>query len=323
MPAPTIVVLDGHTLNPGDIDWKPVESLGRLTVYDRSGDRVVDRARGAQIVLTNKDLMTAASLEQLPELRYVGVLATGTNIVDLEAARAREICVTNVPGYGAESVAQHAFALLLELVNHTSRHVQAVRDGQWSSCPDFSFTVDTVFELAGKTMGIVGVGAIGRRVARISRALGMNIAAAYQPDMEQVRLNDVPIHWMPVDELFSAADVITLHCPLTDETHHLVNAERLEQMKPTAYLINTGRGPLVDEAALHHALMEGRIAGAGLDVLSVEPPADGHPLIGCLAVSSLRTLRGLRERPAASDESRGGQHRGIPQGQAEERRELT
>jgi glycerate dehydrogenase len=280
MAAPTIVVLDGHTLNPGDIDWKPVESLGRLTVYDRSGDKIVDRARDAQIVLTNKDPITADSLQQLPELRYIGVLATGTNIVDLQAARQREICVTNVPGYGAGSVAQHAFALLLELVNHTSRHLQAVRDGAWSSCPDFSFTVDTMYELAGKTMGIVGVGAIGRRVARISRAMGMDVAAAYQPDMEGVHMSEVPIHWMPVDELFSAADVVTLHCPLTDETRHLVSAERLELMKPTAYLINTGRGPLVDEAALHRALVDGRIAGAALDVLGVEPPAADHPLMG-------------------------------------------
>jgi glycerate dehydrogenase len=280
MAAPTIVVLDGHTLNPGDIDWDPIQALGRLTVYDRSGDKVVERARDAQIVLTNKERITAQILEQLSQLRYVGVLATGTNVVDLQAARQREICVTNVPGYGAESVAQHAFALLLELVNHTSRHIQAVREGGWSACPDFSFTVDTLVQLAGKTMGIVGVGAIGRRVARISRAMGMNVAAAYQPDMEQVRLSDVPIHWMPVDELFSAADVITLHCPLNDETRHLVNAERIDRMKPNAYLINTGRGPLVDEQALHRALLQQRIAGAALDVLGEEPPPADHPLIG-------------------------------------------
>lgn len=280
MVVPQIVVLDGHTLNPGDIDWKPIESLGRLTVYDRSGAQSAERARGAPIVLTNKDPISAEMMDRLPDLRYIGVLATGTNIVDLRAASERGIVVTNVPGYGAQSVAQHAFALLLELVNHTSRHIDAVRAGRWSSSPDFCFTVDTIVELADKTMGIVGVGAIGRRVARISRAFGMNVAAAYQPDMETVHLSDVSIHWMPVDELFSASDVITLHCPLTEETRHLVNAQRLEQMKPSAYLINTGRGPLVDEEALQQALIEGQLAGAGLDVLDVEPPAKDHPLIG-------------------------------------------
>ena len=217
-------------------------------------------------------------MDQLPELQYIGVLATGTNVVDLEAAPSghhRDQCA----GLWAQAVAQHTFALLLELVQHTSQHMQAVRQGQWAACPDFCFTVGTIRELAGEVLGIVGVGAIGRRVARIGCAFGMHVAAAYQPDMEQVRLDDVPIHWMPVDELFTAADVVTLHCPLTDQTRHLVNAERLERMKPLAYLINTGRGQLVDEAALLDALSQGRIAGAGLDVLSVEPPARDNPLV--------------------------------------------
>jgi glycerate dehydrogenase len=274
---PTIVVLDGYTLNPGDISWEPIASLGNLTVYDRSGDASAERARHAEIVLTNKDLITAELLQTLPKLRCIGVLATGTNIVDLRAARERDIVVTNIPGYGSESVAQHVFALLLELVNHTSRHIQAVRDGRWSSCPDFCFTVETIVELSGKTLGIVGVGAIGRRVAEIGHAFGMRIAAT---DQRRVSIDGVRIEWLSADELFAAADVLTLHCPLTDETRHLVNAERLGRMKASAYLINTGRGPLVDEAALYQALLEGRIAGAGLDVLSIEPPASGNPLIG-------------------------------------------
>lgn len=280
MNAPTIVVLDGYTLNPGDIDWAPIAQLGALTVYDRSGDQAADRARRAQIILTNKDPIDARLLHELPQLRYIGVLATGTNIVDLEAAHQRDIVVTNVPGYGAQSVAQHVFALLLEMVGHTSRHVLAVRQGRWSSCPDFSFTVDTTIEVSGKTLGVVGVGAIGSRVARIGHALGMDIAATDPRQADGTPIDGIPIRWVGMDELFSIADVVTLHCPLTEETHQLVNAERLGRMKPTAYLINTGRGPLVDERALYEALVDGRLAGAGLDVLTVEPPVGDNPLIG-------------------------------------------
>ena len=178
MASNKIVVLDGYTLNPGDISWSPIEALGELTVYDRSGESAGERAHGAEIVLTNKNVMDAQLINSLPKLRYIGVLATGTNVVDLEAARQRGITVTNVPGYGAPAVAQHVFALLLQLVDHTAEHIQAVRDGRWKACPDFSFTVEPRMELEGKTLGILGVGAIGSRVARIGSAFGMKIAAA-------------------------------------------------------------------------------------------------------------------------------------------------
>jgi glycerate dehydrogenase len=284
-----IVVLDGYTLTPvqpgrkpppGQLDWEPLASLGELIVYDRTPAReVAARAQGASIVLTNKAVIDAQAIQSLPQLRYIGVLATGTNIVDLDAARQRGIPVTNVPGYSAASVAQHVFALLLELATHTAAHAQAVRDGQWSRCPDFSFTVAPIVELAGKTLGIVGLGAIGKQVARIGHAMGMRIAAAHQSSMRQVELPGVAIDWMPVDDLFAHTDVITLHCPLTDQTRGLVNAQRLGCMKPTAYLINTGRGPLVDESALAETLAQGRLAGAGLDVLSTEPPSPDNPLL--------------------------------------------
>ncbi|HEX7010261.1 MAG TPA: D-2-hydroxyacid dehydrogenase [Phycisphaeraceae bacterium] len=285
-----IVVLDGYTLTPaqpgykpppGELDWEPLTSLGELIVHDRTPtEEVVAHAQGAPIVLTNKTVIDAKAIQSLPELRYIGVLATGTNIVDLDAARQRGIPVTNVPGYSTASVAQHVFALLLELATHTAAHAQAVREGQWSRCPDFSFTVAPIVELAGKTLGIVGLGAIGKQVARIGHAMGMKIAAAHQSSMRQVDLPGIAIDWMPVDDLFAHADVITLHCPLTDQTRGLVNAQRLGRMKPTAYLINTGRGPLVDESALAEALAQGRLAGAGLDVLSTEPPPPDNPLLG-------------------------------------------
>lgn len=275
-----IVVLDGYTLNPGDITWTPFERIGKVEVHDRTPEPlVVERARGAAIVLTNKVLLRAPTLRQLDGLAYIGVLATGTNVVDLEAARERGVAVTNVPGYGTDSVAQHIFALLLELVSHTSSHGVAVHEGDWVRSPDFSFTVAPMTELAGKTLGIVGLGSIGRRVARIGAALGMNIAAAHQRSMNQVAIPGVDVRWLATDDLFHEADVLTLHCPLTDQTKQLVNAARLATMKPTAILINTGRGSLVDEAALADALAEGRIASAGLDVLGTEPPSPNNPLL--------------------------------------------
>jgi len=276
---PRIVVLDGHTLNPGDLDWQPIAEQGEFTVYDRSDDEVVARARDASIVLTNKQLLNDERLAQLPKLRYIGVLATGVNVVDLEAARRRNILVKNILGYAALSMAQHVFALLLELAVHTDAHDRAVHGGQWSIQQDFCFTVAPITELADKMMGIVGVGEIGRRVAKIAAAMGMNVAAAHQRSERETDLPGVEIDWMSIDELFERADVITLHCPLTEKTRHLVNTERLQRMKPIAWLINTGRGDLVDESALAYALHEKRIAGAGLDVLSREPPPPDNPLL--------------------------------------------
>lgn len=272
-----IVVLDGYAANPGDLDWSPLFSLGEPTIHDRTPAALtLDRATGAQAVLTNKVVLGARELDALPDLRYIGVLATGYNVVDVNAARERGIVVTNVPAYSTSSVAQQVFALLLELTRGAGRHAALVRQGRWSSSPDFAFWEGDQVELAGLTFGIVGFGAIGRAVARIAGAFGMRV-------LVHTRTPD-PAAWPEVsfvglDELFTVADIVSLHCPLTDETRDLVNAERLATMKPTAYLINTGRGPLVDEAALAAALYAGQIAGAGLDVLAQEPPLADNPLL--------------------------------------------
>jgi len=272
-----IVVLDGYAANPGDLDWAPLAGLGTLTVFERTPAALtVERAAGAEALLTNKVLLGAAELAALPELRYIGVLATGYNVVDTAAASARDIVVTNVPAYSTPSVAQHVFALLLELTRGAGRHAALVRAGRWSAAPDFSFWEGPQVELAGLTIGIVGFGAIGQAVARIALAFGMRV-------LVQTRRPD-PVAWpemsfVDLDRLFTETDVVSLHCPLSEETRAMVNAARLAQMKPTAYLINTGRGPLVDEVALTAALHAGQIAGAGLDVLSQEPPRATNPLL--------------------------------------------
>jgi glycerate dehydrogenase len=276
-----IVVLDGYTLNPGDLDWQGLDALGELTVFDRTPrDQVVARAGEAEIVLVNKVHLGRAEIEALPSLRYIGVLATGYNVVDLEAARARDITVTNVPAYSTASVAQMVFALLLELTQQVGRHAHLVREGRWAQSRDFCFWDRPLAELEGQTLGIVGFGAIGRRVAAIARAFGMHVAAhtahpekyRNHPEAEQVR-------FLALDDLFRESDVISLHCPLTESTRGLVDGRRLGLMRPSALLINTGRGPLIDEAALAAALEEERIAGAGLDVLSAEPPPAENPLL--------------------------------------------
>ncbi|MBN1141801.1 MAG: D-2-hydroxyacid dehydrogenase [Deltaproteobacteria bacterium] len=275
-----IVVLDGHALNPGDLGWQEVEALAPCTVYPRTPpELVVERIGEAELVLTNKTVLDRAVLEQLPQLRYIGVLATGVNVVDLEAAREGGIAVTNVPGYSTASVAQMVFALLLELTQQVGYHAALVRDGAWARCPDFSFFERPLVELDGLTLGIVGFGAIGSRVARIAAAFGMRVLAhTAHPDNYRHRPENREIGFVALETLFRESDAVTLHCPLTAATQGLVNAERLALMKPSAYLINTGRGPLVEEAALAAALNEGRIAGAGLDVLSIEPPPAGNPL---------------------------------------------
>jgi glycerate dehydrogenase len=272
-----IVVLDGHTLNPGDLQWDSLCALGPCVIYDRTApEQVLERARGHEIVLTNKVVLNASHFEGLPKLKYVGVLATGTNVVDLHAAEQRGIVVTNVPDYSTASVAQLTFALLLELALHVGAHSDGVRAGRWSASKDFSYTDFPLVELQDLTLGIVGFGRIGRRVADLGRAFGMNITVSTRSlpgDQER------EVRFVPLDVLFRESDAVTLHCPLTSETAGLVNAQRLAAMKPTAFLINTGRGPLVDEAALAHALASGTISGAALDVLSVEPPPADHPLL--------------------------------------------
>lgn len=268
---PRLVVLDGHTSNPGDLSWAPLEALGELTVHARSApEQVSERIARASVVLTNKTRLSAELLEQAPGLRGIAVLATGHDIVDGAAARRLGIPVCNVPEYGTASVAQAVFALLLELTNHTGSLAAGVRDGRWSECPDFCYWDAPLQELAGLTFGIVGHGRIGAAVARIARAFGMEVLSHRRtPGPGNVDL----------DTLLATSDVVSLHCPLTPETRGLINAERLARMKPGAILINTGRGPLIDEAALAEALASGHLGGAGLDVLSVEPPAADHPLL--------------------------------------------
>lgn len=271
-----IVVLDGHTLNPGDLDWAPIAGQGELTVHPRTPrDQVIERARGAPVVFTNKAVLDRDALAALDGLRYVGVLATGFNVVDVAAARERGVVVTNVPAYGTASVAQATFALVLELTNHVALHARAVAEGAWSACPDFCFWERPLIELDGLTLGVVGHGAIGRAVAALGRAFGMRVLVH-----SRTPPRDGDVEAVDLAALFERADVVSLHCPLTAENERFVDAALLARMKPTALLVNTARGALIDERALAEALASGTIAGAALDVLSVEPPPADHPLIG-------------------------------------------
>jgi glycerate dehydrogenase len=297
-----IVALDGYTLNPGDLSWQALEALGDCTVYERTPkELLIERAAGAEIVLTNKVVLGAEQLAQLPQLRYIGVLATGYNVVDVEAARQRDVTVTNVPAYSTASVAQMVFALLLELSQQVGHHARLVREGRWTASVDFCFWDRPLVELDGLTLGIVGFGAIGRRVARLARAFGMEVLVhTAHPEKYRETVEGREARFVGLDELFRASDAISLHCPLTEETRALVDARRLDLMKPTAFLLNTGRGPLVDEVALAAALNAGRIAGAGLDVLSVEPPPVGNPLLQaancCITPHIAWATRAARQR---------------------------
>ena len=268
-----IVILDGFTANPGDISWAAIEALGNCKIYDRTGEAdVVARAADADIVLTNKTLITQKSLAALPRLRYIGVLATGYNTVDVQAAQQRGILVCNVPEYSTPNVTQAVFALLLELTNRTGHHSQTVHEGRWSASPDFCYWDGELVELAGRTLGIVGYGRIGKAVAAVGRAFGMQILA------HRRTASDDP-QFVSLDRLLSESDVVSLHCPLVPDTKELINAATLAQMKPSAFLINTARGALIHEPDLAAALNTERIAGAGLDVLSVEPPLASNPLL--------------------------------------------
>lgn len=275
-----IAVLDAYTGNPGDLPWDDLMALGEVAIYDRTApEEVVLRAAEAEAVLVNKVRMTREVMNLLPRLRYIGVLATGYNVVDMEAARERGIVVTNVPAYGSMSVAQMVMAHLLNITNSVAHYANAVKEGRWGTSVDFCFYDAPLTELDGLTMGIVGLGNIGRAVARIAQSLGMKVLAVSSKTAEQMEALGAE-KASSYEELFARADVLSLHCPLTEETHHLVNAEHLAIMKPTAILINTGRGPLVDEQALAEALNSGRLRAAGLDVLTEEPPRNGSPLIG-------------------------------------------
>ncbi len=271
-----ICVLDGFTLNPGDLSWDDLRHLGPCEIHDRTPpDQIRARAHNAEIVLTNKAPLKRDTLATLPALKYIGILATGTNVVDLTAARERNIPVTNVPAYGSPAVAQATFALLLELTNHVGHHSERVRAGEWTRATDWCFWDFPLVELQQLNLGIIGFGEIGMAVAAIAHAFGMNVIA-YNPSAKAA---PAYVQFVDLETVFSSADVVSLHCPLTEKNRGLVNASRLATMKSTAFLLNTSRGPLVDEAALAEALNSGRIAGAGVDVLSAEPPPAENPLL--------------------------------------------
>jgi glycerate dehydrogenase len=274
-----IVILDGYTLNPGDLSWQPLEAFGTVDVYDRTPDsQILARAEGAEVLLTNKTPLFEETLKALDTLRYIGVLATGYNVVDVSTASDRGIVVTNVPSYGTSAVAQMVFALLLELCHHVQHHSNEVKKGRWSEGPDFCFWDFPLVELAGKSMGIVGFGRIGRQVASIAAAMGMRVIAN---DPLATNPPDYPgFAFVSKDELFETADVISLNCLLTDENRGMINKDVLKRMKTSAFLINASRGGLIVDADLADALNRGEIAGAGLDVLGdSEPPAADNPML--------------------------------------------
>ena len=274
-----IVILDAYSANPGDLSWSPLEALGELTVYDRTrADETVARCAGAAVVLTNKVVLGRQELISLPELKYIGVLATGYHVVDTAAAKELGITVTNVPAYSTESVAQMVFAHLLTITNHTDYYAQQNRQGRWSRNADFCYWDQPLHELAGKTFGIVGLGNIGSRVAQIALAFEMKVKAVTSKAPDRL---PVGVEKTDLPTLFSTADVLSLHCPLTSETRHLINDSSLALMKPTAILINTGRGPLVNDADVAVALQANRLAAYCADVMTVEPPQADNPLLHC------------------------------------------
>jgi len=272
-----IVVLDGYTLNPGDLSWERLLDLGEVVLHDRTpSDKILERSKGAEVLITNKTPLTEEIMKSLPDLKYIGVLATGYNVVDAEAAKRRNIIVTNVPAYSTMSVAQLTFSLLLELCHHVQRQSDSVIQGKWAQSPDFCYSDFPLKELSGKTIGIIGFGNIGKKVADIATVFGMNIIAASRHQMDQSERKN--FRWVQINDLLEQADVVSIHCPLTPETKGLMNAGSLKRMKRSAFLLNTSRGPVVVEQDLADALNNGIIAGAGIDVLSSEPPSIDNPL---------------------------------------------
>ncbi len=274
------VILDGFATNPGDLSWAWLEKLCDLTVYDRTpAEKIVERSMGCEIIIVNKTPLTKETLEQLPDCRFIALQSTGYNIVDCEYARQRGIPVSNIPAYSTAAVAQMTFALLLELTNKVGLHNSAVKGGEWTECKDFCFWKAPLQELCGKVMGLIGYGQIGRKVADIAKALGMKVIAFTANPDKYADAKD--ISFTSLEKLLKTSDVVSLHCPLTPETTKIVNESSLELMKDGAYLINTSRGPVLDEEAVAAALKSGKLAGAGVDVLSTEPPAADNPLLAC------------------------------------------
>lgn len=273
-----IVVLDGYALNPGDLSWADIEKNGELTVYDRtSADMVVERIGDAQAVFTNKTVIGAEVMDACPAMKFIGVLATGYNVVDIQAANERGITVCNIPAYSTPSVAQHTFALLLDVCNHVALHSDGVHDGKWTNSPDFCYWEKPLIELSGKTMGVIGFGRIGQAVARIASAFGMNVLCSSRSRS----CTDLPANcrYAEIDEIFEKSDVITLHCPLHEGTQGIICKDNITRMKDGVIILNTGRGPLVVEQDLADALNSGKVYAAGLDVASVEPMRGDNPLL--------------------------------------------
>lgn len=273
-----IVVLDGHALNPGDLSWAGLKKFGEITVYDRTApDEILKRSAGASVLFTNKTPVREHVIDQLPELKFIGVLATGYNIIDVQAAVRKNIVVSNIPDYGSFSVAQLTMALLLELCHRVQRHSDLVHDGKWAASKDWCFWDYPLIELAGKTLGIIGFGSIGQKVADMGTSFGMNLLGAARTQSDQSPRKN--FRWAGIPELLEQSDVISIHCPLTPETKGLINAQSLRTMKSSAFLLNTSRGPIVVDEDLSDALNKDVIAGAGIDVLSIEPPAKHNPLL--------------------------------------------
>ena len=272
-----IVILDGHTLNPGDLSWKAFEELGEVVVYERSSpEQVIERSLDCDVLITNKAIVSSQAIEGADNLKYIGVTATGVNIVDIDAASEKGVPVCNVVGYGRDSVAQMVFAHVLNLVHRLARQSNDVRKGGWSASSDFCYWLHPALELSGLTFGIIGLGEIGQSVSRIAQGFGMKVIAFTR---DESRVPPDGVTWKSLDKLFTESDFISLHSPLTPETENIVNRSNISKMKPSAYILNTGRGQLIDEHALAEALNSGRIAGAGLDVLSAEPPKADNPLL--------------------------------------------
>ncbi len=275
-----IVILDSYTTNPGDLSWDKFSNLGEVTVYDYTpNELIIERCKDAEIVIDNKVVLTKEIINQLPKLKYIGMLSTGFNVIDIEAAKANGIVVCNVPTYSTSAVAQLTFALILEIYNQVGLHSKAVHDGEWTACRDFSFQKSPLIELSGKTIGLIGYGKIGSEVAKIADAFGMNIicyvpSVKPQPDFKSFK-------FVSLDEIAKKSDIVSLHCPLTPETQGIINESFISKMKKNAIVINTSRGPAIDEKALADAINSGKIAGAGVDVLSTEPPKSDNPLLSC------------------------------------------
>lgn len=274
-----IVILDGYTENPGDLNWKGFEKFGDVVVYDRTEpEKVVERIGDARIVLTNKTVLNKEILDQCPSIAYIGVLATGFNVVDVEAAAERKIVVTNIPGYGTNTVAQYTMALLLELCHHVGAHSDSVKRGEWSHCKDFCYWNYPQMELEGKILGIIGYGRIGKKVAKLAEVFGMHVLVHSGHEIEKENLTE-HIQQAKLTELLEQADVISLHCPLNESTKGIINSQSIEIMKDGVLIINDSRGPLICEEDLKEALLSGKVAGAAVDVLSVEPPEEGNLLL--------------------------------------------